>query len=262
MSYDDGWAAINLETPPRVPRTEYSLEGHWGVLGAVTGIEVNAESRPRVKARARRELHRRWDFDFFWSTLTSSGELEAKRTSMGHAVYQEGGTDFNANIHCPFRDPEEALALDPWEVYGPRDRAELTRRFEEHYRGTREACPDGVNMTGIYITFVSGLIAIFGWDMLLLAAGTDPERFGRLALRYASWMQQYFDALGDAGPTDMVGYGFDPERIRSILRRDLAPCRGGHVDITLKDVETVQGDTERVRRWVEIAKEAAHEALA
>ena len=63
-------------------------------------------------------------------------------------------------------------------------------------------------------------------------------------------------------PTDMVGYGFDPDRVRSILRRDLAPCRGGHVDITLKDVQTVQGDTERVRRWVEITKEVAEEALA
>ena len=205
MSHDDGWAAINLEMPPRVPRTEYSLEGHWGVLRAVTGIEVNSGSPREVKARARRELHRKWNFDFFWSTLIDSGELKARRTSMGHAVYQEGGTDFNTNIHCPFRDPEEALALDPWEVYGPRDRTELTRRFEEHYRRSREACPDGVNMTGIYTTFVSGLIDIFGWEMLLLAAGTDPERFGELGLRYASWMQQYFDALGDADvPVVMV----------------------------------------------------------
>jgi hypothetical protein len=56
-------------------------------------------------------------------------------------------------------------------------------------------------------------------------------------------------------PTDMVGYGFDPDRIRGILRRDLDACRGCHVDITLKDVETVQGDPERVRRWVEITRE-------
>ena len=38
----------------------------------------------------------------------------------------------------------------------------------------------------------------------------------------------------------MVGYGFDRDRIRSILRRDLKACRDSHVDITLKDVETVQ----------------------
>jgi len=55
-------------------------------------------------------------------------------------------------------------------------------------------------------------------------------------------------------PADMVGYGFDPDRIRRILRRDLAACRDCHVDITLKDVETVEGDPSRVRRWVELTR--------
>ena len=56
-------------------------------------------------------------------------------------------------------------------------------------------------------------------------------------------------------PADMVGYGFDPERIRATLTRDLAACRDCHVDITLKDVETVQHDPDRVRRWVELTRE-------
>ena len=53
----------------------------------------------------------------------------------------------------------------------------------------------------------------------------------------------------------MVGYDFNPERIRRILTRDLRACRDCHTDITLKDVETVQGDPDRVRRWVELARE-------
>lgn len=56
-------------------------------------------------------------------------------------------------------------------------------------------------------------------------------------------------------PSDMVGYGWDPGRVRRILRQDLEACRGCCVDITLKDVETVQGDPERVRNWVRIARE-------
>jgi len=60
-------------------------------------------------------------------------------------------------------------------------------------------------------------------------------------------------------PTDMVGYRFDPERVRGILRRDLEEARGCHVDITLKDVETVEGDPNRVRRWVEITREVIDE---
>lgn len=56
-------------------------------------------------------------------------------------------------------------------------------------------------------------------------------------------------------PADMVSYDFNPERVKSILRRDLAFCKGCAVDITLKDVETVQGDSTRIKRWVEIARE-------
>lgn len=56
-------------------------------------------------------------------------------------------------------------------------------------------------------------------------------------------------------PSDMVGYGFDPERIRRILTQDLDACRDCVVDITLKDVETVQSDPTRIRRWVGIVRE-------
>jgi hypothetical protein len=56
-------------------------------------------------------------------------------------------------------------------------------------------------------------------------------------------------------PADMVGYSFNPTRIRDILTRDLEACGDCYVDITLKDVETVQSDVDRVRRWVEITRE-------
>ena len=38
-------------------------------------------------------------------------------------------------------------------------------------------------------------IEILGWEMLLLALGTDPRRFGDLVHRYASWIARYFEAL-------------------------------------------------------------------
>lgn len=60
-------------------------------------------------------------------------------------------------------------------------------------------------------------------------------------------------------PAEMVSCGFDPARIRAILRRDLQACRGCHVDITLKDVETVERDPDRVRKWVAIAREVTDE---
>lgn len=62
-------------------------------------------------------------------------------------------------------------------------------------------------------------------------------------------------------PTEMVGYGFDPAKVREMLRRDLAACGDCHVDITLKDVETVQYDVDRVRRWVDITRDVIVTAI-
>jgi len=200
MSYEDGWAALNLDMPARVPHTEYSVEGHWEVLRRVTGIQVDLDSTPEVKKKAR-DLFvgpQGWNLDLFWSTLIGGGDLGKWQTSMGHAVYAAGGVDYNDKIYNLFDDPEQVLAFDPYSAMGEQDHVELVRRFEEHYQENCRNSPHGVNMTGVYITCISGLIALFGWDMLLLAAGTDPRRFGELTNRYAAWIQQYFDALGDA----------------------------------------------------------------
>jgi hypothetical protein len=60
-------------------------------------------------------------------------------------------------------------------------------------------------------------------------------------------------------PADMVAYDFNPERIRKILRRDFEICRGTSFDITLKDVETVQSDPNRISEWVKIVREVIEE---
>jgi len=62
-------------------------------------------------------------------------------------------------------------------------------------------------------------------------------------------------------PADMVSYGYDEARIRAILTRDLTACRDCHVDITLKDVETVEGDPHRVRRWVQLTRQIVTEVF-
>lgn len=205
MSYTDGWAALHLEMPARVPRTEYSADGHWALLTAATGIPVTVDSPEAVKRQAQQAFVRAWNYDFFWSVLISSSEFGSLHTDMGHAEYAAGGVDRRETGACPFPEPEDVLRFDPWEAYGPRDLPTLTRRFEDHYRANCAANPTGVNMTGIYVTLVSGLIDIFGWEMLLLTAGIDAQGFGQVANRYASWIQQYFDALALADvPVVMV----------------------------------------------------------
>jgi hypothetical protein len=61
-------------------------------------------------------------------------------------------------------------------------------------------------------------------------------------------------------PSEMVGYGMDLQRITGILRKDSDNLKGTHFDITLKDVETVQHDPNRIRNWVRIVREEIERA--
>ena len=198
MSYKHGMAAINLEMSDKVPRTEYSAEGHWDLIKAATGIEVSSESDASIKKKASTAFMKEWDYGFRWNILISSQVLEKCRTKMGHAVFVAGGSDFSTDIICPFEDPEDALDFNPMEAYGKIDEKKAIADFNESYRRQCEDYSDCVNTTGIYITMVSGLLEIFGWDILLMAMGIDAEAFGETANRYAAWIQQYFNALANS----------------------------------------------------------------
>ena len=239
MSYADGWAAVNLEMPPRVPRFEPSAAHyHWALVKAVTGIDVSAGSPPELRQKAAQAFVRAWNYDIFFGAMASYGELSTKSTSMGHAEYASEGRDFDRLVQCPFQSVDEVLAFDPWETYGEKDEDELVRRFNEHFYERCRLYPDTVNMTGIYVSLMSGMIAIFGWDMLLLAAGTDPQGFGAVMDRYAGWIQQYYNAVArcDAdviySHDDMVwtaGAFINPDWYRAFLFPNLkklwAPAR-------------------------------------
>ncbi len=57
-------------------------------------------------------------------------------------------------------------------------------------------------------------------------------------------------------PSQMICCGFDPDLIRQVVRdaMDAFAAHGCHVDVNLKDVQTVQGKPENLRRWVEIVR--------
>lgn len=207
MSLEDGWRAINLEMPDRVPRTEYSAESHWSLIQAVTGMEVDADSTLDIKQKAQRSFvgPAGWNYDFFWMVLITAYEFGDLRTRMGHGEYAANGSDFDNTVQQLFKDPEEALGFDPYEMLPTKDHKQLVAGFESQYRYMCNTYPDCVNMTGVYVTCMSGLIDLFGWETLLLALGLDSERFGNITHRYAMWVQQYFDALADTDvPVVMV----------------------------------------------------------
>lgn len=58
-------------------------------------------------------------------------------------------------------------------------------------------------------------------------------------------------------PAEMVCTGFVPQRVRTITQDALAAARGCHIDICLKDIETIGGDFSRLVEWTRITRELA-----
>ncbi len=60
-------------------------------------------------------------------------------------------------------------------------------------------------MTGCYVSCVSGLIEMSGWQLLSEACGTDSEQFGHVTNRYGDFLQPYFESLAECkAPANMV----------------------------------------------------------
>ncbi len=138
MSLQDGMAALYLEMPDRVPRTEYSAHFHWNLVQRVTGISVDENSPAEVQAKASRAFTEAWNYE-------------------AHE--------------------------------------DIVRKFNENYDKRCAEMPNLVNMTGVYITCMSGLIGMLGWDILLTAMGEDSKKFGEFTNRYCQWISRYFEAL-------------------------------------------------------------------
>lgn len=199
MSKEYGLAALNLEMTDRVPRTEYSAAEHWELVKAVTGIEIDPVNATQdQKLDASRAFMEKWNYDMLWTVRIKAEQLGPWHTSMGHAVYAAAGTDFNDQISSPFEDEDDVLSFRPFEQLPPVDKKEAVKLFEENIELSERRCPDALHMTGTYISLMSGLIDMFGWNLLLTAAGCEPELFGKVTNSYARWIGQYFEALAEA----------------------------------------------------------------
>ena len=207
MSYKNGMAAINLEMPDTVPRTEYSAEFHWELINKVTGSNIDDNSDEATRKPAVNAFINAWDYGMYWNILTHNQIFGDKRTSMGHAEYASGvdGSDYSNTVFELFQDPEDVYDYDMYEAYGSRDKKVLTAEYNAHYEGELARGLDTVSMTGIYVTCMSGIIELLGWDTLMAAAGIDNKAFGDFVNRYTDWISQYFNALADSkSPVVMI----------------------------------------------------------
>ena len=198
MSLEHGLAAMNLEMSDRVPRTEYSAHFHWELVNKVCGTNLSAKSTPQEQLIGSAKFLKAWNYDFFWNIMVGASYLDKCRTRMGHASYQSDNVDYDSRVECPFSDAEDALLFNPFDVYDKLNPTKLTEEYNINYDEQVSLNSDMVNMTGVYITCISGLLEIFGWDILLEAAGISAEGFGEVTNKYCEFIQPYFDALANS----------------------------------------------------------------
>jgi hypothetical protein len=142
--------------------------------------------------------------DFLWSVNDGLVDWGAtgRTTDMGHAVFAADGSDKRPARASPFKTPEEVWAFDAVEEYGLPEADEQVAAYERSLARARTAFPRSLLTGGTYKTIVSGAIAAFGWDMLLLGA-SDPVKmervfdsfFRRSLFFYKAWARTSVEAV-------------------------------------------------------------------
>ncbi|MFW5923688.1 MAG: hypothetical protein ACOCSQ_04825 [Planctomycetota bacterium] len=56
-------------------------------------------------------------------------------------------------------------------------------------------------------------------------------------------------------PERMVCSGFSEDRVRRMTEEAMEACKGLHVDISLKDIQTVQNEPDRLKKWASITRD-------
>ncbi|MDD5707070.1 MAG: uroporphyrinogen decarboxylase family protein [Kiritimatiellae bacterium] len=163
--------AVHMKSVKQVAHTEYSLGYNVEYCRKLTGKDP---SDPEAMA----EFQERWAIDFAWAVsggLHGDWAKRGRTTEMGHAVYAADGSDLRQEVSCPFTTPEEVWAFDAVREYGLPDFEAQVRAYQAEHAEWEQRWPRQLVTGGYYRTIVSGAIATFGWDMLLLAL-SEPAK--------------------------------------------------------------------------------------
>ena len=191
MSYERGRRAIFLDAPDTIPHTEYV--DHWEVVRHLTGLNPGD---PEQRPEANRRFYKAVDYDLVWNTNDGPvpWDQRGRITDMGHADYVEDASDRRMPKPSPFATVDDVLSFDAVAEYGLPDFDELVAFYERNYQTGQTTHDQLVFPGGYYKTIVSACIQTFGWEMLLLAAGTDPRRFDRVLESFCQLSLHHFRA--------------------------------------------------------------------
>lgn len=186
MSYEVGWAALNLQMSDRIPRTEYI--SHRGLIKKLTGIDID---NPKPGEDAWWAISKALDFGFVWNTFGLPGT--ERLTHMGSAHWAESQVVVD-NRESRFTDVESVLDFDPEKAFDIPTVDELAKRYQEDWVAGQQRYSHCVFPGGFYNTVFTWPILTFGWDLFLTAAAVDPERFLRVLDGFEALSKVAFEA--------------------------------------------------------------------
>lgn len=171
MSYSDGWNALNLKMPDRIPHTEYI--SHRPFIKELTGFDIELSEEAE---QASSMLAKKLNYDFIWSTFSRDWKLP--KADMGRAKFTE--TEVPWEAFYPFETVEEVLAFNPLEKADIPSVDDLAEEVKKYYKHGLELYPDAVFPGGFYNSVFTWSIVTFGWELFMFAAKEDMKRFEQI----------------------------------------------------------------------------------
>ena len=180
---------INLKPVERLAHTDYSLEYHKDFVRKKTGLNP-------AHPDAARKFYDACGIDFLFGTydgLRGDWSSYGRATDMGHAVYAADGSDMREPKQSPFTSEEDVWAFDAITEYGLPDFDEQVAAYEKIVSDARLKFPEQLSTGGYYKSIISGAIAAFGWEMLLLGA-SDMNKMEKVLDGIFRFTQFHMDA--------------------------------------------------------------------
>lgn len=184
MSKSRALKAMNLESTDRVPAQEWV--DHPAFVKKMTGIDPFEYPDKAILA-----LLKKIDIDWYVNIPEKSHKFidgETSRIEDGVQYTEWGFTGSQWEEEDIFKTEEELLSYDPMEDTEGRIRI----ASEEYRRGRIDQCIKGQQMAGdsslitglYYTTLFQNFIMAFGWEMFLVTAKIEPERFKETIERF------------------------------------------------------------------------------
>ncbi len=175
MSMERFLKAVNLEPVDRVPSNEWI--DHPAFVKKLTGIDPFEDPQGAVI-----EAIRLLDLDWYVSIPKHANKFAKDETKKdlgeGRYVSEWGFTGSGWSMEHHFHSDEEVLRYNPLEQATPQQRQNQYAATIAGLKKDQELVGDSCFISSLYYTTLfQWFILTFGWEMFLMTAAAEPERF-------------------------------------------------------------------------------------